>query len=333
MNYSDWISAICSLLEYQVSDPTSATPTDVDAFNAIIPSSIDYTENRLQRDLDFIATITTASTGVMTPNSRILVLPSVDLPSVGQIPELIGTPVPAGSVITTTNGSDIVNIYWPGYQATVGQGENVSILTPVPVGGLTLGGVYQIITAVDADNFTVNASFNATADATATIIGNGIYIVASQIRPIVNGAKLPPLEFVTRDYLDYAWPDDASVGVGILPVQWSINDQVSVLVGPAPDQAYGFEVVGTMRVPQLSPTNYSNFLTQQFPDLYVAASMVFFSAYQRDFGSQSDDPAKAQSWENQYQTLLRSAVVEETRKRFGNMFQSPSNPATLKATG
>lgn len=333
MDYSGWITAVCSLLEYQVSNPASATPTNVDAFNAILPSTIDYTENRLQRDLDFLATTVTTATGTMVPNSRLLALPSVDLPAVSNIPLLIGTPVPANSILSTTNGSMIVNVYWPDYQVIVGVGENVSILNPIKIAGLTLGGVYQIISEVDADNFTINISFDANADASVVVIGNGIYIVTTQIRPIVNGSKLPPLEPVSRDYLDYAWPDDLSPGPDILPLQWCPNDQATVLVGPAPDQAYGFEAVGTMRVPQLSAANYTNFLTQQFPDLYVACSMVYISGYQRDYGQQSDDPQRAQSWENQYQLLLRSAGVEETRKRFANMFPSPTNPNTLKAAG
>lgn len=232
MDYPGWINAITSLLEYQVADNTSATPTDVAAFNVILPAAIDYTENRIQRDLDFIATTITA-TGTMTANNRTVTLPVVD-----------------GST----------------------------------------------------------------------------YIVTTQIR--LTGQ--PPLEPVTRDYLDFAWPSETSLGAGIAPVQWCPNDQINVLVGPAPDQAYPFEVVGTMRFKQLSSTNTSNFLTLQVPDLYVMCSMIFFSAYQRDFGGQSDDPQQAQSYEAQYQGLLKSAQVEEVRKNYANMCPSPSSPATLQ---
>jgi hypothetical protein len=45
----------------------------------------------------------------------------------------------------------------------------------------------------------------------------------------------------------------------------------------------------------------------------------------------SDDPAMAQSYEAQYQTLLKGAVVEEARKKFessGWTSQSPSPVAT-----
>lgn len=329
MDYGGWITAACGLLEIPVVAATTASPTNAPAFNSIIPAAIDYTENRLQRDLDFLATIITNPNGVMVANSRTLTLPSSDLPNVASLPLLVGTPMPAGSTLTTTLGSNIVAVHWPNHGMLVGQ--NCSILNPVPVGGLTLGGVFNVHTVVDANNLTILAPSNATSSQTAIVIGNGIFIVTKQIRPIVGGVRQQPLEWVTRDYLDFAWPDETSPGANILPVQVCPVDQVTVLVGPAPDQAYGFETVGTMRIPKLSATNFTNFLTQQFPDLYVAASMVFFFGFQRDFGGQASDPQTAQSWENQYKTLLTGAGVEEIRKRFADMYPSPTNPSAPPA--
>lgn len=328
MDWAGWINAVTALLEYQVVDATSATPTDVDAFNNILPAAVDYTENRIQRDLDLVAT-TITTTGAMAANSRLVTLPSLNLPAAGQNPYLIGTPIASGSILTTTLNSITVNVKWVAHGKLAG--DNVSILTPVIVGGLTLGGVFQVITIVDADNFTIYGPTEATSSASAEVIGNGIFVVTQQIRPIIGGRKQPPLEVVSRDALDMFWPDDIAIAADVYPQQWTPNDQSTVLVGPAPYTDLPFEVLGTMRIPQLSSTNYTNFLTQQFPDLYVAASLVFFFGYQRDFGQQADDPKTAQSWENQYQKLLGSAEVEEVRKTFANMFPSPSNPSTLKA--
>lgn len=327
MDYASWITAICSLLEYPIPDATAAataTPTGLDAFDDIIPRAIEYTELRIQRDLDLVST-TVTSPGTMIPNQRLQTLPQVNIPAVGQIPALLGTPIPPGSTLTTSAASMSVNVHWVAHGLTAGQ--LVSLLVPLVVGGLTMGGDYQIITVVDPDNFTLNAGFDATSAATGAVIGNGIYVVCTQVR--LTGQ--PPLEPVTRDFLDYAWPDNSSLGSTILPQQWCPNDQTSVYVGPAPATALGFEVVGTMRIPQLSVDNYSNALTQFWPDLYLAASMVFFSGYQRDFGAQAEDPKMAQSWESQYQALLSSAKVEEARKSFANMFPSPSNPSGLTA--
>ena len=61
------------------------------------------------------------------------------------------------------------------------------------------------------------------------------------------------------------------------------------------------------------------------------ASMIYISAYQRNFGRQNDDPQMAVSYESQYQALLKGAAVEEARKKFeasGWTSQSPSPVAT-----
>lgn len=339
MDYASWVQAWCGLLEYPIPDDATAstsTPTGLD-IDTVIPRAIEYTELRIQRDLDLIGTTTTAR-GALLANQRLQTLPQVNIPAVGDIPVLLGTPVPPGSIVTTTNASMAVNVEWDGHGLTAGQ--MVSFLLPLPVGGITIGGDYSIITVVDANNFTINTSFNASANASAVVVGSGIYVVCTQISlvigasnvyPYLGGVKQPPIEPVTRDFLDFAWPDDASLGTTVLPQQWCPNDQTNVLVGPAPPARSVFEAVGTMRIPQLSPTNYSNFLTQQFPDLYLTCSMVWFSGWQRDFGAQSEDPKLAQSWESQYQTLLSSAKVEESRKSFANMYPSPSNPSGLTA--
>jgi hypothetical protein len=95
-----------------------------------------------------------------------------------------------------------------------------------------------------------------------------------------------------------------------------MKDQWTIILGPAPSAPYNIEILGTIRPVPLSPTNSQTFLTQYLPDLFTAASMVFMSGYQRDFGSQSDNPQQAQSWENQYQLLFKSANAEEMRKRY-----------------
>jgi len=81
----------------------------------------------------------------------------------------------------------------------------------------------------------------------------------------------------------------------------------------------------------LSATNPTTFISLYLPDVFIMASMIYVSGYQRNFGRQSDDPAMAQSYENQYQTLLKGAAVEEARKKFestGWTSQSPSPVAS-----
>jgi len=234
MNYSQWVTTICGLLEYQVVNAASATPTGT-VFDNEIPAAVDYTENRLQRDLDFLRTTTTDTTGAMVANNRRLTLPT-----------------------------DV-----------------------------------------------------------------GTFVVVEEIIPVVSGVNQQPLEPVSRPFLDFAWPSNTSPGANIVPVQWCPDDQEHVLVGPAPDQNYSFTVVGTVRFPQLSSTNVTNWLTLNVPDLYVAASMIFYGLYQRDFAGIAGSQGLHTSWEAQYEKLLQSAQVEEARKRFMNMSPSPSKPTGI----
>ena len=63
------------------------------------------------------------------------------------------------------------------------------------------------------------------------------------------------------------------------------------------------------------------------------ASMVYISAYQRNFGRMSDDPQMAVSYESQYQALVKGATVEEFRKKFEAGGWSSMSPATVATPG
>jgi hypothetical protein len=65
------------------------------------------------------------------------------------------------------------------------------------------------------------------------------------------------------------------------------------------------------------------------PDLMIMASMIYISAYQRNFGRMNDDPQMAQSYESQYQALKASAMVEESRKKFQAAAWSSMSPAPI----
>ena len=121
-------------------------------------------------------------------------------------------------------------------------------------------------------------------------------------------------------YMRAAYPNPATTGLpqyyGLFGSQLSNVNELTYVIAPSPDQNYTVEVVGTVQPVALSNTNPTTFLTEYLEDLFLAASMVFASGYMRDFGSQSDNPQQAQSWEAQYQGLIKSAEMEEVRKKF-----------------
>ena len=129
-----------------------------------------------------------------------------------------------------------------------------------------------------------------------------------------------PLAPVDKSYLDSVWNSSSESTV---PKNFAMIDQWNIIVGPWPDANYNVEVIGTIRPNPLSSTNTTTFLTTYLPDAFIAASMVFASGYMRDFGSQADNPQQAQSWESQYQTLFKSALLLELRKKWAGPGWTP----------
>lgn len=107
----------------------------------------------------------------------------------------------------------------------------------------------------------------------------------------------------------------------------------NIIVGPFPDSAYPLVINGMIRMPSLykfanntDAATRTTYLSEWLPDVLLTASMIWVSAYQRDFGSVANDPATAMSWEAQYKTALGGAQVEEARKRFAASAWSSMTP-------
>lgn len=160
----------------------------------------------------------------------------------------------------------------------------------------------------------------------------GVFVVTNAINVITPAGAQPangtrnPLTPVSLNFLDAAYPSAIVTG---LPTYFAMVTQTAVVVGPFPGDAYVVEVIGTQRPLPMSADNPQTLLSTYLPDLFLSASMVFMSAYQKNFGSQSDNPQTAMSWEKNYQTLFASADQEEFRKRFmgsawSSMTQGPA---------
>ncbi len=176
-------------------------------------------------------------------------------------------------------------------------------------------------TRVIANGTTSSASRNVQLPAT--------FIVIEQINaftPPGTGTSRNQLVPVTRDYLDVTYPGATGTVEGV-PQFFAWNRGSSeVVLGPFPDNAYTLEFYGTIRPTPLSSANTATILTTNYPDLWFAATMVYASAYMRDFGGQTDDPRMSQSWESQYQALKQSALEEEFRKKFQSQAWTTKQP-------
>jgi hypothetical protein len=109
----------------------------------------------------------------------------------------------------------------------------------------------------------------------------------------------------------------------------------NILLGPAPNYAYQIRITGTIRTPSLysyatdGPANSTyTYISAYYPDMLLMASMIFVSAYQRNFSSTSDDPQMGQTYEKQYQALRLSAIAEEQRKKLMGSGWTPYSTPT-----
>lgn len=169
----------------------------------------------------------------------------------------------------------------------------------------------------------------ATAANVRTVtIPQGTFVTIQNVNALTNTSTRNPLLPVTKEFLDNVW--GSSTGA-TLPKYFALLNDTTLIFGPWPDAIYPLEIIGTIRPDSLSSTNTTTFISLYLPDLFIMASMVFISAYQRNFGRQSDDPQMAMSYEAQYQTLLKGATVEEFRKKFESVGWTSMSPSPVAA--
>lgn len=238
MQYSDLTTQLGDLLQYPITSASSTTPSSDASFNNILPAIITDAEQRIYRELDFLATRTADSTLSFAANSRTLTIPT-----------------------------EIIVV------------QEVNVITPA---------------STQPNSGTRNA-----------------------VQP------------VSLNYLNYTWPTAAVQSAPSIPTIGSMQDAVTLIVAPTPDQAYVVEFVGIFRPAAMSSTNTTTYLGTNYPDLFLAACMVFASGFTRDFGAQSDDPTKAISWESHYQELKKSVDSESQRQKWQSTGWSALSSAPL----
>jgi hypothetical protein len=161
----------------------------------------------------------------------------------------------------------------------------------------------------------------------------GTFVVPEQINLITpagtsnpNVGNRVPLLPTTKEFLDAVYGSGVSTGQ---PKYFCPFGDFTFLVGPYPDATYNCEIIGTYRPESMSNSNQTTFISLYLPDLFIMASMIYISAYQRNFGRANDDPQMAVTYEGQYQTLLKSAMMEENRKKFEAAAWSSQSPSPV----
>jgi hypothetical protein len=176
-------------------------------------------------------------------------------------------------------------------------------------------------------------AYSTTIGSRIIAVPAGTFVVPEQINIITPagttdpdaGTRVPLLP-TTKEFLDACYGSGLSANRG-LPQYWVPFDDYTFLIGPYPDAVYTCEIVGTYRPASMSATNPTTFISLYLPDLFIMASMIYISAYQRNFGRANDDPQMAVTYESQYMALLAKADLEENRKKFEAAAWSSQEPS------
>lgn len=178
-----------------------------------------------------------------------------------------------------------------------------------------------------------NSSYSLAAGNGTLTIPTSAFVVMETFEVIDGSGSSVPLLPVGKEFIQNVYGTGSSTG---LPQYFAVygGDSAStgltsqnMIVGPIPDLNYSTRLTGTVRSAPLSATNTTTFISVYLPDIFIMASMVYVSAYQRNFGRINDDPAMAQTYEGQYQTLKASAMIEENRKKFEAAAWTSYSPA------
>lgn len=146
-----------------------------------------------------------------------------------------------------------------------------------------------------------------------------------------SGTRVPLLR-TSRPFLDMMWPQESQTHAPTpyetyyaLYSQQNASDPTdpsepvpmasAILIGPTPDSTYVVEFSGVGRPTPLSSTNTTTFLTTYVPELFVAASMLWWVGYQRDTGANAMTPGLAEYWGQQFNALKESASQIISRQK------------------
>lgn len=109
-------------------------------------------------------------------------------------------------------------------------------------------------------------------------------------------------------FIDLCWPSDGAI-TGVPQYYAQISDQL-IMVGPPPVNSFLWEIRGPVRPLPLSSANSSTPLTINYPDVFFASAMIEAGMFMRFV-----EPAMSATWMTEYKDIMKSATVEEMRKR------------------
>jgi len=261
-----------------------------------------------------------------------------------QMAEMAIVPTFTPATNTTINGINyLANVTYGGTTSNPDTNFNTIIPMMLNYAELRIQRDLDLNQSMTTNTYNLSSGNNSLSISVNDFVTLQTFSVTSNDQTVVNAPLIP----TTKEFINNVYP--YGTGATGTPKYFAVygGDQATsgntsqlFIVGPYPDQNYSVLAVGTIRTPSLyqfantsQAATSTNFISTYLPDLLIMASLVYVSAYQRNFGRMSDDPAQAQSYESQYQSMLARAIAEEYRKKFqASAWSSTSQSAVATPT-
>lgn len=250
-----------------------------------------------------------ASVSINTPGSDLDYTIEIPSASTGNL-----TQSDTGFQFSTVSGSAQVSVFTREYHGlSIGSIITVGITTLMGVSTYIAAGDYAVTGITNAQIFTFNLP-TAALDTATLVPENGNVISIQYLNNPITGKK-NRIEIVSKDAMDVLWPTDLSEQ-GI-PQYAAFIDSKTMALGPVPNQNYMVEFTGVFRPAPISSTNTSTYLSATYPDLFLAACMVFGMLYQKDADLPQGAPPgqDVTKWEKTYQERKTSVMEEVARQK------------------
>jgi hypothetical protein len=160
---------------------------------------------------------------------------------------------------------------------------------------------------------------------------------------VVNSQTLLP---VSKEFIQNCYSGLASAGTPQYYAMYGDNFGTpafafnNVLLGPPPNFAYPIRVTGLIKIPSLF--NYATagvadtqftYISAYYPDMLIMASMIYISAFQRNFSATSDSADMGMTYEKQYQALRLGGVQDENERNLeGSSWTAYMTPTSATPT-
>jgi hypothetical protein len=165
----------------------------------------------------------------------------------------------------------------------------------------------------------------------------------------MNGAQVvnaTPLLPVSKEFIQNCYGGLSSSGTPQYYAMYGDNfgtgafTNNNILLGPPPNFAYPVRMTGLTKVPSLlsyatvgaADTQFT-YISAYYPDMLIMASMIYISAFQRNFGVMSDTPDSGMTYEKQYQALRLGGIADENERNLeGSSWTAYATPTSATPT-